>query len=134
MICNAGLPTKSTSTQSKQPWVTNNVKRLSGKKQRVYNRARTSDSPLDWSKYHDLKRQCQREYRQAFNNYISSLIDPNSNKVTKRLRSFIKSRKQDNTGIGPLIHQGTMFTDSKDKANVLVDYFSSVFTCNNSAG
>ena len=136
VLCNVGLamvPTKSTSTQPKQPWVTNNVKRLSRKKQRAYNHARTSDSPLDWSKYHDLKRQCQRECRQAFNNYISSLIDPNSSKVTKRLWSFIKSRKQDNTGIGPLIHQGTKFIDSKDKANVLADYFSSVFTCNNTS-
>ena len=136
VLCNVGLamvPTKSTSTQPKQPWVTNNVKRLSRKKQRAYNRARTSDSPLDWSKYHDLKRQCQRECRQAFNNYISSLIDPNSSKVTKRLWSFIKSRKQDNTGIGPLIHQGTKFIDSEDKANVLADYFSSVFTCNNTS-
>ena len=69
----------------------------------------------------------------VFNNYISSLIDPDSNKVTKRLWSFIKSRKQDNTGIGPLIHQGTTFTDSKDKDNVLADYFSSVFTCNNTS-
>ena len=90
-------------------------------------------SLLDWSKYHDLKRLCQRECHQAFNEYIPSLIDPSSNKVTKRLSSLIKSRKQDNTEIGPIIHQGTKFIDSKDKANVLADYFSSVFTCNNTS-
>ena len=43
VLCNVGLamvPTKSTSTQPKQPWVTKNVKRLSRKKQRAYNRTR----------------------------------------------------------------------------------------------
>ena len=131
VLCNTGLamvPTKTSSTQPKQPWITSNIKRLSRKKQRAYNRARSSDSPLDWSKYHDLKRQCQRDCRQAFNNYISSLVDPNSNKVTKRLWSYIKSKRHENTGIGPLTFQGTTYTDSKDKANVMADYFSSVFT------
>ena len=49
-ICNAGLamvPTKSTSTQPKQSWITSHVKRLSRKKQCAYNRARNSDSLLD---------------------------------------------------------------------------------------
>ena len=61
------------------------------------------------------------------------MIDPNTNKVTKRLWSYIKSRKQDSTGIGPLTYQGSTYTDSKDKANVLADYFSSVFTPNNTS-
>ena len=115
MICNVGLamvPTKTTSTQSSQPWITRNVKRLSRKKQRAYNRARMTDSPPDWSKYRDLKRQCQAECRQAFNNYISSMIDQNTNKVTKRLWSYIKCRKQDCTGIGPLTYQGSTYTEN----------------------
>ena len=127
------VPTKTTSTQSSQPWITRNVKRLSRKKQCAYNRARMTDSPPDWSKYRDLKRQCQAECQQAFNNYISSMIDLSTNKVTKRLWSYIKSRKQDSTGIGPLTYQGSTYTDSKDKANVLADYFSSVFTPNNTS-
>ena len=65
---------------------------------------------------------------------MSSLIDPNiKQQITKRLWSFIKARKQNNTGIGLLIHQGTTFTDSKDKVNVLADYFSSVFTSNSTS-
>ena len=77
MIFNVGLamiPTKTTFTQSSQPWITRNVKRLSRKKQRAYNRARMTYSPPDWSKYCDLKRQCQAECQQALNNYISSTI------------------------------------------------------------
>ena len=40
-----------------------------------------------------------------------------------------KSQKQDYSGVGPLIYQGTTINDPIAKANVLVDldYFSSVF-------
>ena len=54
-------------------------------------------------------------------------MDPNSNAITKRLWSYIKSRKQDHTGIGPLNYQGSTFTDPVAKADILADYFSSVF-------
>jgi len=46
VICNAGLamvPTKITSTQPKQPWITSNIKHLSRKKHRACNPARSSD-------------------------------------------------------------------------------------------
>jgi len=135
-ICNIGLnmvPTKLTSSKPSQPWISRNVKQLSRRKQRAYNRARTTTLPSDWSKYYDLKRQCQRECRRAFNNYISSLVDPNNNQVTKRLWSYIKSKKQDHTGIGSLIYQDTTITDPVGKANVLAEFFSSVFTCDNSS-
>ena len=48
--------------------------------------------------------------------------------LTKKLWSFIKSKKQDQTGIGTLNYQGKDHTDSVSKANVLNEYFSSVFT------
>lgn len=85
-------------------------------------------STVDWSKYKDIKKQFQRECRQAYNAYLSTLVDPNSNTITKKLWSYIKSRKQDHTGIGPLKHQDILFTDTVAKADILADYFSSVFT------
>ena len=80
-----------------------------------------------------MKKQCQREHRQAFNNYISSLVDPNNSQVTKRLWPYIKSKKQDHTGIGSLIYQDTTITDAVGKTNVLAEYFLSVFTCSNAS-
>ena len=44
------------------------------------------------------------------------------------LWAYIKSKKQDHTGVGALNYQGNSYTDSKDKANIFADYFSSVFT------
>ena len=48
-----------------------------------------------------------------------------------QLLNFIKSKKHDHTGVGPLVHNGTMYTDPHDKANLMAKYFSSVFTTEN---
>ena len=129
-ICNHCLkliPSKWSTTKQNQPWITRHIKQLSRKKQRAYNRARLTNHASDWSTYLDLKRLSQRECRAAFNKYVSNFIDGNNN-VTKKLWSFIKNRKQDRVGIGPLEYQGSTVTDSLSKANVLAKYFSSVFT------
>ena len=86
----------------------------------------------DWSTYLDLKRTSQQECRAAFNKYISNFID-NNNHVTKKLWSFIKGKKQDRIGIGPLEYRGSTVTDPLSKANALADYFSSVFTTEDTA-
>jgi len=55
------------------------IKCLTRKKQRAYNWACSTNSESDWVKYKDIKRQCQYECRKCFNQYVSTLIDPNSN-------------------------------------------------------
>jgi len=44
------------------------------------------------------------------------------------LWSYIKSKKLDHTGVSTLKHQGSIYTNSQDKAQLLADYFKSVFT------
>jgi len=122
------VPTKVTSSKCKNPWINSYIKRFTRKKQRACNQARHSNLSTDWSKYYDIKRQCQRECRTAFNKYVSNLVNPDNNSVTKHLWSFIKSKRQDYIGISTLKHQGETFVDATDKANVFADYFSSVFT------
>ena len=41
--------------------------------------------------------------------------------------SYIKSKKVDHCGVAPLRHNDRTYTDSKDKASILNDYFASVF-------
>ena len=55
-------------------------------------------------------------------------IDPNSNVVTKKLWSYIKSKKLDHTGVSTLKHQGFTYSNPQEKADLLAGYFSSVFT------
>ena len=114
---------------STQPWITTHIKRLSIRKQRAYNYARKTNEAHQWSNYYNLKRECQRECRTAYNKYVSNMVDPNKNVVTKKLWSYIKSKRQDNIGgVGPLNFQGETHTDPLTKANIFANYFSSVFT------
>ena len=42
--------------------------------------------------------------------------------------SYIKNKKVDYCGVAPLQYNDTSYTDSKDKASILNNYFMSVFT------
>ena len=68
----------------------------------------------------------QAECRRAYNDYIASSFTTSS--PTKRLWSYIKSKRKDHCGVGPLKQGSTTSTDSLEKANILNQYFSSVFT------
>ena len=61
---------------------------------------------------------------------ISKLIDDkNSN---KRFWSYIKSKRNDQCGVPILVKDKKIYTDNLDKANILNEHFSSVFTIDNS--
>ena len=69
------IPHKPSCTNAQPPWITRNIKRLSRKKQRKYNKARKSNSEADWAVYRDLKKEMQRICRSSHNNYISLFLD-----------------------------------------------------------
>ena len=89
-------------------------------------------------KYKQLKHQVQKEQRHAYNTYIEKLIldlptnDPdqsfNNQSKPKKLFSFIKSLRTDNSGVAPLKKEGQLVADTKQKANILNEQFKSVFT------
>jgi len=68
-------------------------------------------------------------YRESW--YLSSLVDPSSNTVSKRLWTLIKNKKKDHTGVSPLVDHGITYTDPQAKADLLANYFSSIFTTEN---
>ena len=89
-------------------------------------------------KYKQLKHQVQKEQRHAYNTYIEKLIldlptnDPdqsfNNQSKPKKLFSFIKSLRTDNSGVAPLKKEVQLVADTKQKANILNEQFKSVFT------
>jgi len=77
------------------------------------------------------KKQSSKSCRLAYSKYLSSLVDHNSNTVTKRLWTLIKNKKKDHTGVSPLVGHDIAYNDPQDKADLLVNYFSSFFTAEN---
>ena len=87
-ICNTCLdliPIKLCSHNSKQPWINIHIKRLSRRKERAYNQAHNTNESQHWTRYYNLKRECQWECHIAYNKYVFNLVDPNKNIVTKKL-------------------------------------------------
>ena len=130
-ICDTCLdlvPSKLSSTRLNQPWVTGNIKSLSRRKQRSYNRARTSNTSQAWADYYELKRQAKHECRKAYNRYISNLVDTNNSvRNSKKFWSFIKHQRKDQCEVPPLFYNGITHTDNLTKANILNEQFTSVF-------
>ena len=55
--CLTYVPTKNSRIGTKQPWITSHIKRLSRRKQRLYNKVRHSNSSHNWDTYRHLKRE-----------------------------------------------------------------------------
>ena len=71
------------------------------KKQRTYNRAKKYNRPSDWKAYKIIQKQVQNALRQQQLKYLTdSLKKDDSSK--KSFWRFIKSQKQDSTGISML--------------------------------
>jgi len=125
--CLSYIPTKLCSSENKKPWINSHIKRLSRKKQRLYNLAKSSHCPSKWQTYKNFKKTVQQESRRAYHRYISSLTDRNG-RITKRLWSYIKKQRKDNLGVTSLRHNDSTYNHDRTKAQLLNNYFTSVFT------
>lgn len=121
-------PTKTLSTRTYLPWMSNTLKRLIRKKQRVYNQARCYHRDTDWLEYKSLQKEVNHELKYQHKSYVTNLISSSNNK--KSLWHYLKTQKQDSNGIGTLInpHNGHIITDPTEKANVLNNHFKCIFT------
>ena len=122
------VPFKLVGTNYKQPWLNRTIKQLSRRKQRCYNRAKSTKSSLHWQYYKTVKKDMQRECRKAYNYYMNKTIfNPFENGRKKNLFRYVKSLRRDNTGIPTLYNNGTAYSTNEAKANALNQYFATVF-------
>jgi len=126
--CLQMIPSKLSTGRYRKPWITTTTRRLVRKKQRLYNHARQTGSPRDWTRYYDCKRETQRECRRAHNDYVLKMVNSGQKTCSKQFWSYIKSQRNEQTGIPALQVDGRVYDDDLSKAESLNNYFSSVFT------
>ena len=86
------------------------------------------------TKFTLLKHKIQKEIRQAYNQYLHSIITDQPENTegpanpNKRFWTLIKQQKSDCKEITSLKSNGTTYTKASDKAHVLNGQFQSVFT------
>ena len=67
--------------------------------------------------------------RTAENNFIQNKLEKGlKENSTKPFWQYVKSRRQDNTGVAPLLKDSDLKCDAPSKAKILLDQFCSVFT------
>ena len=96
------VPSKMSSSRHNQPWINRTIKRLARRKQRAFNKARSSNLPKDWARLHKLQKLQKLECKKAFHTYIMDIISLDLYERPKRFWSYIKNMKCDNNSVAPL--------------------------------
>jgi hypothetical protein len=121
------IPSKQIRSNNKLPWFNKKIKRMLKKKQSLYNQAKRTTK---WSNYRFFQKEWRKQIRKDEWNYINNAITEGmKNNNSKPFWKYVKSRKQDNIIVVPLKEKGKLgVSHSKEKAQILIKQFSSVFT------
>ena len=126
------VPHKRAKRKNKHPWIGGDLKKLMKRQKRVYKQKKKSQDQEVNKKYKQMKREVQRQQRNAYWKYIEDVVTPseedNNNSGSKKFWTFIKHRRKDKVGITSLKSEGKLFTDSASKANILNQQFQSAFS------
>ncbi len=128
-ICDDYIPNKLSSSRISLPWITQGLKRMCRKKQRLFNAAKKSGTTKAWQRYKDHKKATLKALREARWTYINDILQTGlENNDSRPFWKYIKARRQDSFGVSPLKYDGSMHTDTAAKCEVLNQQFKSVFT------
>ncbi|CAG2210271.1 ABCC5 [Mytilus edulis] len=106
------------------------------RKQRLYNRAKKTKKDKDWVKFKNIRRNIKNLLEVEHKNYLSNLLEIKDETntespkqgITKQFWRYVKSRKQESSGVSTLNVDGQIKEDNTSKAEALNNQFQSVFT------
>ena len=78
-----------------------------------------------------LLRKLQSSCRQVYNDYVSNMQSDCDKSNPKKFWGFIKSKRNESSGIAPLKHNEEIHSDSKMKSNILNEQFTCAFSKEN---
>ena len=123
------VPQRKASNKKKHPWITTDLIRKSRKKHRMFKKSRQTKNPGHIEKFKKFKKELQKEIKKAKTSYINqTVIQGLEEGNTKAFYKYIKSLRTDNLGLAPLKSGATLVTQPQEKAELLLNEFSSVFT------
>ncbi|KAL8618799.1 hypothetical protein ACOMHN_000227 [Nucella lapillus] len=130
----AYIPQKQSRPNTRQPWITPELRHLTNKRDRAYKKWRKSGSETHRAEARTCRREAQRHTRRAFWDYISSTLSDGEVPTEhirpkyKRFWAYIKNQKSSNSGVAPLKANGRLVTDAKGKAELLDHQFQTAFS------
>ena len=101
------------------------------KQDRLFHRARKSNSNIDWANFRKFRNSVAKTIISSHKNYINNIIGSNLVENPKCFWSYVRLKRTDNIGV-PTLKTGTKVCNSDiDKAEALNDHFHSVFSFQN---
>ena len=129
-ISSKHIPNKTINVRPSDPsWLNTNIKRLIRKRKRYYNKYKKTKTSSDCEVYKRIRNLVNNEIRNSKQNVNERLADKlKSGSLSpkdwwKTLKHVIKPSEKSN--IPPLNVQGNIYSDNKNKAEALNDFFSS---------
>ncbi len=125
---------KRSSNNKNHPWFNNEIKRALKARNNLHTRMKTLRSTENTTLYNEARRRVKILIKQAKRRYEENIAADSKNNAKKFFR-YINNKKQIRSGIGPLTdNAGNLVTDDQNMANMLNEYFSSVFNIPAEAG
>ena len=96
------VPSRIIRSRKTNAWMNKGTRRMVSQKNLAFTQAEFTRSSRDLKKYKHLKSKCQRIILKAYNTYIQNIVCHDGRKNLKIFWSFVKSKKQDASGVAPL--------------------------------
>ena len=125
------IPTKFIRGKSSLPWITQSIRRQIRRRDDLYRKLKKTGDQAFRHKFLSMRKSIKHNIKASYNLYLEGLLgitDEDSVCNTKKLFSFLKSSKQDQTGSPPLQKGNGLVTDTTEKADLHNQQFQSVFT------
>ena len=125
------IPMKLLSCKGSLPWITQEIKRLIRKRDKLYTACKASGDSGKRKSFLALRQLIKRKIKQAYQSHLEGLLGLGNNDQScdrKKLFSFLKNSRQDQQGPTPLQNNGKLTSDITDQCNVHNQQFQSVFT------
>ena len=122
------VPTKRTAARHTHPWNDTKLRRATRRKNRAFRKAKGTKNAIDWERYKKIKSQTQKDLRIAHRKYMEDVISKDAHEKPKAFWSFIKSRKQESSGVAPFKNKdGFIYSESSSKMEILTVQFVSAY-------
>ena len=123
-LFNDYVPHRTIKCRHNLPWITNEIKRSMIKRDRLFHRARKSNSNIDWANFRNF---VAKSIISSHKIYINNIIGSNLVEYPNCFWSYVKLKRTDNIGV-PTLKTGTKVCNSDiDKAEALNNHFHNVF-------
>ena len=127
------IPTKLVSARKQSlPWITREIKIAIQKRNNLFRKAQNSNNSADRDTYAKQRSLVQSMIRQSYWDHMEHKIVGDDGEPTasmqKNFWSYIKATKKDRVGTAPLKDNGILFSDAKNKAEILNKQYQSVFS------